>query len=102
MATIRRTRGAPRAFSDAQNRALRAGLNELHENRGGSQKALGDEIGLTQQAIQRLLKSRDAGFSYETATRVVRALKFASVDTFFRAKGVATPSEPPVAAAKSA
>lgn len=95
MATVRRSRGFPKAFSDAQNQALRLGLRELRKKRDCSQVALGQTLGVVQQAIGRLLKSNEAGFSYETATRLVRALGYASVDTFFRAKNVATPSEAP-------
>ena len=97
MATVRRSRGFPRVFSEAQNRALHRALRDFR-GKGLSQKKLGDRLGgLTQQAVGRLLSSDETGFAYDTATRLVRALGYASVDTFFRAKGVASPSEPPQA-----
>jgi len=86
--TSRRSRGFPKAFSTAQNGALRDGLRELVTKRG-SQSAAGGALGFTQQAVNRLLRSDDAGFSYESATRLVQVLGYATVDTFFRARGIA-------------
>ncbi len=97
MATIRKGRGHPEVFTEQQNAELRGALAELKSKRNYSQTAVGEILGVGQQAAGRLLKSDAAGFSYATATRLVRFLGYAGVDTFFRAKGVALPSEPPQA-----
>lgn len=88
-----RKRGHPSVFTSSQNRALRAELKALRE-KYGSQSALGDAIGIEQQNVGRLLGERDAGFSYATATAVVRLAGFGGVDAFFRSKGVALGGEP--------
>lgn len=99
MGKSRRGRGHPTVFSDNQNRQLREALISLRP-KFPSQGALGVAIGIGQQSVARLLREEGAGFSYETATAVVRLAGYAGVDTFFRARGVATPVELP--AAKSA
>lgn len=97
MASIRKSRGQPRAFTDRQNAALHAALAELQKKRALSQKALGTLLGIGQQSAGRLERSEAAGFSNGTAGALVRALGYASVETFFRARGVLTSSEPPQA-----
>lgn len=95
MASIRKTRGQPRAFTDPQNAALHEGLRELLRRKDLSQAALGELLGVSQQGARRLMKFEEAGFSHPTATTLVRILGFSSVDTFFRSRRVTTPSEPP-------
>lgn len=84
-------RGQPASFTSAQNEALRAALAEVHGRKNISQAKLGEILGCNQQNAGRLLKS--AGFSYVSATRLVRFLGYAGVDTFFRAKNVLLPDE---------
>lgn len=76
-------------FTPRQNRALRAALRTLRQQRDLSQMGLGRLLGIAQQNAGRLLTVDDAGFSYDTATRLVRELGFAGVDTFFASKGIA-------------
>ncbi len=75
-------------FGARQNRALRTALRAVKRSRSLSQIALGEMLGMTQQNVARLLKSDEAGFSYEAATRLVRSLGEEGVDAFFRAKGI--------------
>lgn len=97
MASIRKSRGQPRVFTDNQNAALHAGLRELQAKRKLSQAKLGELLGISQQTAGKLEKSDTAGFSNATAAYLVRALGYSSPETFFRAKGVGTPSELPEA-----
>lgn len=80
-------------FVSRQNRALRAALREVKRTRKLSQVALGDLLGTTQQNIGRLLTSTVAGFSYDSATRLVRALGYEGVDAFFQSKGISVPAD---------
>ena len=96
MATLKKS-GHRKVFGDAQNAALREALGELKNRKDLSQTALGKILGIKQQNVGRLLNSSTDGFSYATATSLVRALGYASPDTFFRAKGVATANEFPEA-----
>lgn len=82
-------RGQPSAFTAEQNEALRSELAEVHARKSLTQAKLGEILGVNQQNAGRLLRS--AGFSYVSATRLVRFLGYAGVDTFFRAKGVRLP-----------
>lgn len=84
----KKKRGRRAVFSPQQNRALRVVLHELL-SRFVTQKALGDAIGIEQQNVARLSLDRRAGFAYSTASTLVRLAGFASVDSFFAAKGVA-------------
>lgn len=95
MQAPQKTRGQPTTFNAKQNAALHAALRELQEKRRRSQRELGELLGIGQQSAGYLERHPSAGFSHRTATNLVRAIGYASVDTFFRAKGVATPSEPP-------
>jgi hypothetical protein len=88
----KRKRGHPTIFSPQQNAALREALTVLRA-RYESQSALGEAIGIEQQNVGRLLNDPGAGFSYATATVVVRLSGFKGVDAFFLKKGVAH-SEP--------
>lgn len=85
----RRGPGQPRHFTDEQNRVLREALILLRKKKSLSQSKLGEELGVGQQAAGRLERSSDAGFSSATASRLVKALGYASPESFFRAKGVA-------------
>lgn len=76
-------------FTVRQNRALRAALRTLRQQRELSQMGLGRLLGIAQQNAGRLLTVDDAGFSYDTATRLVRELGFDGVDAFFTKKGIA-------------
>lgn len=84
-------------FGDQQNGALHDGLRELLKKKHRSQTELGELLGISQQSAGRLQRDESAGFALSTATALVRALGYASVDTFFRAKGVASPSDVPQA-----
>lgn len=75
-------------FGGPQNRALRVALRGVKRSRKLSQAALGELLGTTQQNIGRLLTSALGGFSYETATLLVRELGFDGVDAFFAEKRV--------------
>lgn len=90
-------RGHPEAFTADQNAELRAALRELQRQHSYSQAALGAVLGVAQQTAGRLLRLDAAGFSYGSATRLVRACGFGGVDSFFRARGVALASSPPPA-----
>jgi transcriptional regulator with XRE-family HTH domain len=89
------TRGKRSVFSSAQNEVLRAALLELKKRKGLSQTELGELLGVKQQNAGRLLREDATGFSYDSATRLVRKLGFSGVDSFFKAKKVALPSQPP-------
>lgn len=86
-----RRQGHPSAFTSAQNRALRESLRALQADRKLSQAQLGVALGVAQQVAGRLLR-REGGFSYQTATRLVRLLGFAGVDAFFVQRGVGAPT----------
>jgi hypothetical protein len=77
-------------FSVDQNRLLRVAMAKLAETMP-SQKALGDALGLAQQNAGRLMRDRRAGFSYATATALVRLLGFGGVDEFFAKRQPSTP-----------
>lgn len=53
-----------------------------------SHAAAGEALGILQQNVSRLLGDERAGFSYSTATRLVRLAGFDGVDAFFAEKGV--------------
>lgn len=76
-------------FTKEQNEALRTALADVRDRKKLPQSKVGEILGCNQQNACRLLRS--AGFSYTTATRLVRFLGFASVDTFFRSRGVSLP-----------
>jgi hypothetical protein len=94
-------RGHPEVFTTDQNAELRAALRELQRQHNHSQAALGALLGIAQQTAGRLLRLDAAGFSYASATRLVRACGFGGVDSFFRARGVALASSPPPAMARA-
>lgn len=76
-------------FNDEQNRELRAALQQMKVKRHFSQVALGQILGIAQQNVGRLLDGDEGGFSYESATRLVRRIGFSGVDHFFARRGVA-------------
>lgn len=78
--------GHPAVFTAAQNAALRKSLRDVQMRGSLSQADLGRIIGTTQQVASRLLNNESAGFSYATATRLVKHLRFAGVDSFFRSR----------------
>lgn len=80
-----------KVFSEAQNAALRDALREIRGRRHYSQVALGNVLGIKQQNVSRLLVEDAAGFSYESALRLVRLMGFRSVETFFERRAVALP-----------
>lgn len=82
-------RGKPDAFTAEQNDALRAALADLQERKSMTQAKLGGVLGVNQQNAGRLVRA--GGFSYASATRLVRFLGFAGVDTFFRSRDVVSP-----------
>lgn len=79
-------------FSPRQNAALREALQNIETNYA-SQAALGEAIGVEQQTAGRLLRDDRAGFSFSTASRLVRLVGFEGVDAFFTAKGVGEVAE---------
>lgn len=83
----KRRRGRGTVFSTAQNQALRVEL-KVQEAKYGSQTALAGPLGIEQQNVNRLARDRRAGFGYATATALARLAGFASVDAFFRDRGV--------------
>lgn len=91
-----RKQGHPSVFTPAQNRALRESLRGLQSERNLSQTQIGEALGVAQQVAGRLLR-REGGFSYQTASRLVRLLGFDGVDAFFVQRGVVgtTPSTAP-------
>lgn len=95
MYTVANKKTDRRVFTDGQNAALHVVLRDLQQRRHYSGVALAQLLGIEQQNASRLLKSADEGFSYRSATRLVRLAGFAGVDTFFRARGVALPEEIP-------
>jgi hypothetical protein len=80
------------AFTPAQNAALRKELALLNKTR--SQVALGQELGIKQQNVGRLLNNKDAGFAYTTASRLVRMAGFVGVDAFFARMGLSVTEAP--------
>lgn len=78
-------------FTPRQNKALRTALRRLKQTKKLSQLGLGRLLGIAQQNAGRLLTLETAGFSYDTATRLVRESGFDGVDAFFAVKGVAQP-----------
>lgn len=80
--------GRSEDFTPRQNEALRDALRDLRDRQGHSQATLGKLLSIKQQSAGRLLAG-SGGFSYASATQLVRALGYAGVDSFFRARGVA-------------
>lgn len=74
-------------FSGEQNAALRAALVTL----GGTQAEIGQALGIAHQNVGRLQRDDRSGFSYRTASRLVRIIGFEGVDAFFAAKGCPSP-----------
>lgn len=97
MATLKTTGQTRRVFTDAQNAALREALKDMKARKGLSQAGIGVVLGIKQQNVGRVLNSTTDGFAWATATRLVRALGYASPETFFRAKGVALVEDEPTA-----
>lgn len=93
MATLKKGMSR-RVFTDDQNAALRVALREMKEEKSLSQTQIGATLGIKQQNVGRVLNSDVDGFAWSTAVRLVRALGYASPETFFRAKGVALVDEP--------
>lgn len=78
-------------FTEAQNRELRAVLSKLAGS--SSQQAIAEQLGIKQQNVGRLLRSSEAGFSYQTALALVRLAGWAGLDAFFAAKRVASSTD---------
>lgn len=89
-----RKKGHPDVFTAPQNRTLRAELRKLQARRHYSQTALANILGIAQQNAGRLLASEESGFSYQSATRLARALGYRGVDELFRDKRVELPDLP--------
>jgi hypothetical protein len=78
-------------FSEEQNAALRAALLTLE----GSHADIGRDLGIAHQNVGRLRREDGSGFSYRTASRLVRLVGFEGVDAFFAARGCPVPVPTP-------
>lgn len=84
-----RPRGKPQNFTPEQNDALRRALNQYMRENQMSQSEMGKILHIEQQNVGRLMNSLAQGFSYTTATRLVRRMGFIGVDAFFEVRSVA-------------
>ena len=68
-----------KTFTDEQNEAIRGHVRQLLAERGHSQRALGDELGVSQQTISSLL-GRRSGASFSLVQRLAAARGVAPQD----------------------
>lgn len=79
---MERMAGKQEAFSEAENRVLRAALRKLVQEHELSQAALGKILGIKQQNAGRLLGPGRVGMGRATANNLARHLKYRDAEHF--------------------
>jgi hypothetical protein len=89
--------GKPEAFSEEENRVLRAALGRLQRDRGVTQRELGELLGIAQQNAGRLLSANGrGGMGRSTANHLARALGYRDAEHLLLEAGVlAAMKQPP-------
>lgn len=80
--------GKKAAFTDAENEVLRGRLREYRQERGLTQREMGELLGIEQQNIGRLESKARTGLNRTTANALAHLLKYRDVEELLLAEGV--------------